>query len=187
MNNSSEPSQTLTGEAALAAIELERRRRHRARLAKHTEQLDAWREDFVAFAAELDVIDKEGVRVRVQPTAMLSHFELGRSGRDIVLKPRQVFFTTWEMARDLWWLVTQTAHVVVIAPSDSEGHAIRELASLPTRFAGKATLAQAPRCLARDPRRRAEKGPTMGRDVGLHLPRLSARRTDPGGGVRPPG
>lgn len=109
-------------------MERERRRRHRARLREHTKTLDAWGKDFVSFAAELDVIDKDGIRVRVRPTAMLSAFEAQRTGRDIVLKPRQVFFTTWELARDLLWLLTRNAaHVVVLAPSDSENYAIREL------------------------------------------------------------
>ena len=109
-------------------MELERRRRHRARLARHTETIARWREDFIAFASELDVVDKDGVRVRIRPTAMLAMFETQRNGRDIVLKPRQVYFTTWELARDLWWLITQyAAHVVVICQSDKDGHAIREL------------------------------------------------------------
>jgi hypothetical protein len=61
---------------------------------------------------------------------MLAQFEAQRSGRDIVLKPRQVFFTTWECARDLWWLLTQDAsHTVILAPSDSENYAIREVAT----------------------------------------------------------
>lgn len=58
---------------------------------------------------------------------MLREFEEQRTGRDIVLKPRQVYFTTWELAHDLHWLLTRNAHVVVVVPSDSEGNAIREV------------------------------------------------------------
>lgn len=104
------------------------RSRHRARVATHRAIIDRWRDDFTAFASELDVLDKDGMRVRVRPTGMLTQFESTRSGRDIVLKPRQVWFTTWELARDLWWLLTQdNAHVVLVCPSDSDNNAIREM------------------------------------------------------------
>lgn len=61
---------------------------------------------------------------------MIAAFEAGRTGRDVVLKPRQVYFTTWECAHDLWWLLTQdAAHVVVLAPSDSDDYAVREVST----------------------------------------------------------
>ncbi len=129
MISSSKPSPLLSGRQLAAAILLEQRARHRERVAKTGGLIDGWREDFVGFAAELDVIDKDGVRTRVKPTPMLAQFEAQRTGRDIVLKPRQVWFTTWELAHDLHWLLTQdSAHVVVVCPSDSEDNAIREMA-----------------------------------------------------------
>ena len=66
---------------------------------------------------------------------MLREFEWGRSSatvngglRWVVLKPRQVFFTTWELARDLWTLITQEgSHTAVVCPSDAKNYVIREV------------------------------------------------------------
>lgn len=77
---------------------------------------------------ELDIIDKDGNRVPVRPTAILSAFDVERSGWDIVLKPRQVFFTTWELAHDIHYFLTHPgAQVVVVCQSDAEDIAIKEL------------------------------------------------------------
>lgn len=49
------------------------------------------------------------------------------NGRDIVLKPRQVGLTTWELARDLWFFLTRpAARAVVIVQTDSDHKPLRE-------------------------------------------------------------
>ncbi len=51
-----------------------------------------------------------------------------RTARDIVLKPRQVGFTTIELARDLWMFLTKPgARVVVVVQSMSDDSAIKEV------------------------------------------------------------
>lgn len=88
--------------------------------------LDQWRDDFEGFAAKLDIIDLEGSRVRLRPNAIQAAFEVTRSGRDIILKPRQVGFTTWELARDIWFFLTRPgAQVVIVAQSDAEDDALK--------------------------------------------------------------
>jgi hypothetical protein len=59
---------------------------------------------------------------------MILAFETARAGWDIVLKPRQVWFTTWELTQDIWyWLTQPGAHVVVVCQSDKDNEAVREL------------------------------------------------------------
>lgn len=106
------------------------RKRHQAAIAEHAARIDAWRDDFVSFATELDVIDKHGSRIAIRPSAMISMFEAQRSGWDIVLKPRQVWFTTWECARDIWYFITQPgARVVLVCQADKDNEAVRELST----------------------------------------------------------
>lgn len=94
-------------------------------LAKPTD-LDQWKDDFVGFAAKLDIVAKDGKRTKLRPNAIQSAFEVTRSGRDVILKPRQVGFTTWELARDAWYFLTRRgANVVVVCQSDSENDAIK--------------------------------------------------------------
>lgn len=86
-----------------------------------------WRTSFAAFAEKLDIVDKEGERRKLRPNAIQSAFEVSRTGRDIVLKPRQVGLTTWELARDLWVFLTRPAvRVVVVVQTDSDHKPLRE-------------------------------------------------------------
>lgn len=116
------PRPPTDAERSAAATELLRRRR----------VLDAqavWRTDFLAFVGHLDIIDKDGQRTKLRPNAIQSAFEVSRSadGRDIVLKPRQVGFTTWELARDIWYLLTHPdSKVVVVVQTDSDHKPLRE-------------------------------------------------------------
>ena len=129
MNSSIASSQTLHGEAALAAAIRIRRKRAEKHRAKHAALIREWAEDFTGFAAELDVVDKGGNRVPVRPTAMLTAFEAERTGWDVVLKPRQVYFTTWELVRDIhYFLVRPNANVVIICQTVEDDIVVKEIA-----------------------------------------------------------
>lgn len=92
--------------------------------------IDDWSKDFVKFAAYLDVIDKYGERIPVQQSPILLAFERDRTGRDYVLKPRQVFMTTWELARDIWFfMVNPNAHVTILCQSSNDNAGIKELSN----------------------------------------------------------
>lgn len=87
----------------------------------------AWRGDFRTFARQLDIVDKDGIRRKLEPHAIQRALEDARTGRDIVLKPRQVGLTTWELARDLWIFLTREAvRVVIVVQTDSDHKPLRE-------------------------------------------------------------
>lgn len=100
--------------------------------------IEAWKKDFLSFSASLDVITKDGTRMPVQQSPIISMFEPARTGRDLVLKPRQVFFTTWELARDIWFFMTKAgSRVVILCQSDKDNSAPKALsARLVTMFEG---------------------------------------------------
>ena len=103
----------------------ERERRRRLQLLVNVQE--SWKRDFKAFASQLDIISDTGVRLKLRPNAIQSVFEASRSGRDIVLKPRQVGLTTWELARDIWFFLTHPgARVVVVVQSATEQGPLRE-------------------------------------------------------------
>lgn len=87
-----------------------------------------YHDDFIGFAALLDIIPKEppagvalGGRIKLTPNDIQRRYEAARTARDIVLKPRQVGLTTWEQARDLWYLFTRPgAKVMCICQSLSD-------------------------------------------------------------------
>lgn len=121
---------------AQAALEL---RRRQARRSKEQQAIvDGWAKDFLGFTKLLDVITKDGTRTCVQASPILSKFESNRTGRDYVLKPRQVFMTTWELARDIWFFMTRPgARVVILCQSDKDNSAPKELSMrLQTMFEG---------------------------------------------------
>lgn len=73
---------------------------------------------FISFAQSLSVINKNGVRVPLQPSAQLLDYENARSRRDIVIKRRLTFFTTWELVRDLWTAIENPRTQVVVICAD---------------------------------------------------------------------
>lgn len=73
---------------------------------------------FERFAGMLDIVPKSGGRRKFQLNAIQKLFCIERTGRDIVLKPRQIGFTTLELARDVYtFLFTEGARVVVVCQS----------------------------------------------------------------------
>lgn len=111
---------------ARAASELKKRKS--AKTNRLQSLLRQWNDDFPAFAKQLDVVDKVGNRIKVVQSPILLAYEPERSGRDFVLKPRQVFMTTWELARDLWFFFTKPgSRVVVLCQSDRANEAIKQL------------------------------------------------------------
>lgn len=115
---------------AQAAAALEIRRRDEAKVKALRETIEGWSKNFPAFAKKLDVIDKYGERIPVAQSPILKAFEIARTGRDYVLKPRQVFMTTWELARDIWFFfVNPNAHVTILCQSSNDNAGIKELSN----------------------------------------------------------
>jgi len=74
--------------------------------AKRAEFL-AWAlEDFRRFAGVVEIVPKSGQRQRLLLNEIQKLFCADRTGRDVVLKPRQVGFTTLEQARDVFHFIT---------------------------------------------------------------------------------
>lgn len=96
-----------------------------------------WSNDFVGFTKYLDVLGKEGEVISVQQSPILTMFEKARTGRDVVLKPRQVFMTTWELARDIWFFMTRPGKVIILCQSSAKNDAPKEISQrLVTMFEG---------------------------------------------------
>lgn len=97
---------------------------------------DEWAEvldDFPTFASFLEIETKE----RDQATVPFSYdtwhveqreFEAWRTGRDVVLKSRQIGFTTQELARDLHFAIrNEGVNVLVVCHQDGEGRLAKRL------------------------------------------------------------
>jgi phage FluMu gp28-like protein len=76
---------------------------------------------FPRFCGLLKIPPKSGgARIPLVWSPIQRHYHDHRSARDIILKPRQVYMTTLECARDLWWFVTKPgARVLVVCQSQS--------------------------------------------------------------------
>jgi hypothetical protein len=67
-------------------------------------------------------------RIQMVLTPLQRKYNATRTSRDIVLKPRQVFFTTLEGARDVWWFLTKPgAHVIVVCQSQTDLAALKDI------------------------------------------------------------
>ena len=110
-----------------AAAELELRRRQ----SKTRIDVSRYADDFVGFAALLDILPKDASqgRVKLQPSAIQAAFEAARSGHDIVLKPRQIGFTTWELARDVWKFVVHRERVAIVCQSSKDDDQLKDLSA----------------------------------------------------------
>lgn len=85
---------------------------------------------FDSFCGLLQIRTKDGGQRRQQMllTGLQRKYNAARTSRDIVLKPRQIYFTTLESARDLWWFLTKPgARVVVVCQSQTDMAALNDL------------------------------------------------------------
>lgn len=109
---------------------MELRKRQKQKKKKFQKTIERWADNFIEFAQNLKVIAKNNELIRVQPSPILLAFEKARTGRDYVLKPRQVFMTTWELARDIWYFITKPgSNVVILCQSDKENSLVKEISN----------------------------------------------------------
>lgn len=87
------------------------------------------RKEFLAFCSLLQVVPKQGGNLLpfiLSPTQRA--LNAARTGRDIVVKGRQVHVTTLELARDLWWFIGKPAsHVVVVCQSKDDRGPMKDI------------------------------------------------------------
>jgi hypothetical protein len=114
-----------TGYSPSLLPSIARRRLENLRAAREPERridLAEVERDFVAFCRHVRIVTKSGERVPLHFNAIQAIFNVERTGRDIVLKPRQIGFSTLELARDLWtFLCKAGARVVVVCQSVADG------------------------------------------------------------------
>lgn len=79
--------------------------------------------EFRSFCDLLDIRLKAGDLQRFDYESWYQEqrqFELQRTGRDVVLKPRQVGFSTLELARDLWFAITKRGVSVLVIAHEAD-------------------------------------------------------------------
>lgn len=83
---------------------------------------------FERFAGLVDIVPKSGPRIKLVLNEIQRAYCKVRTSRDVVLKPRQVGFTTLEQARDVWhFLTVPGARVVATCQSISDHAPLRLL------------------------------------------------------------
>ena len=88
----------------------------------------AWKGDFATFCGKLDIIPKGGKRTKLQLNPIQEKYNRTRTARDVVLKPRQIGFTTLELARDIHEFVTVPgARVVVVVQSITDHGPLKQV------------------------------------------------------------
>lgn len=103
----------------------EQARAEKARRARAAE----WR-DFPSFCSRLHIIPKSGQRSTLRLNPIQRAYCAARTPRDVVLKPRQIGFTTLELARDVWIFLTKPgARVVVVCQSLTDHGPLKQLSS----------------------------------------------------------
>ncbi len=85
--------------------------------------------DFRRFCGLLQIQPKGGGgRIRFNLSHIQRQYDAARTPRDITLKPRQIYFTTLEAARDLWFFVTRPgARVVIVCQSQTDGAPFKDI------------------------------------------------------------
>lgn len=87
-------------------------------------------DDFPAFCGLLGIIQKDGQHRKFRLNAIQRLFCIERTGRDVVLKPRQIGFSTLELARDVWFFLTRPgARVLIVCQSITGDGPINMLAA----------------------------------------------------------
>jgi hypothetical protein len=82
--------------------------------------------EFPRFCGLLQVVDIDsGRRMPMRLTPIQRAYCATRTPKDIILKPRKVFMTTLEVARDLWWFLTRRGARVVVVCQSEQGSAAR--------------------------------------------------------------
>lgn len=86
--------------------------------------------DFRRFCGLLSIQPKGGGgRIRFILSPIQRQYDAQRTARDIILKPRQVYITTLEAARDLWFFLTRPgARVVVVCQSQTDQAPFKDIA-----------------------------------------------------------
>jgi hypothetical protein len=83
---------------------------------------------FERFAGLLDIVPKGGARQKLRLNEIQRKYSAQRTARDVVLKPRQIGFTTLEQARDIYhFLTVPGARVVVTCQSLTEHDPLKVL------------------------------------------------------------
>lgn len=85
--------------------------------------------EFPRFCGLLSIQPKGGGgRIRFALSPIQRKYNAARTPRDIILKPRQVYITTLEAARDLWFFLTRPgARVVVVCQSQTDGAPFKDI------------------------------------------------------------
>jgi hypothetical protein len=85
--------------------------------------------DFRRFCGLLQIQPKGGGgRIRFNLSPIQRQYDAARTPRDIILKPRQVYITTLEAARDLWFFLTRPgARVIVVCQSQTDGAPFKDI------------------------------------------------------------
>jgi len=85
--------------------------------------------DFRSFAGLLDIVPKSGGRIKLRLNDIQRAYCAARTQRDVVLKPRQIGFTTLEQARDVYHFLTRPGARVVATCQSITDHDPRKLLS----------------------------------------------------------
>lgn len=108
---------------------------------KERRRLDrVWRGSFETFCSYVDIIPKSGRREKLSLNPIQRKYNATRTARDVVLKPRQIGFTTLELARDVWTFLTKPgARVVVVVQSLTDHSPLKQVSgAIRTMFEGLA-------------------------------------------------
>jgi hypothetical protein len=82
---------------------------------------------FAGFCGLLKVTGiNDGLRMPMRLTGIQRAYNASRTTRDIILKPRRVYMTTLEVARDLWWFLTKRGARVIIVCQSADDHGTRD-------------------------------------------------------------
>jgi len=86
--------------------------------------------EFSRFCGLLKIPPKSGgERIPFVLSPIQVAYTRARTSRDIILKPRQVYMTTLEAARDIWWFLTRPgARVLMVCQSQGDQGALKDIA-----------------------------------------------------------